>query len=227
MKNTNKNNKNTGQFYVVTAKPDGTMGLVNTGNFDETFKCASELCRHGHLDRGIYLLKILAGLRPDDPQVLAELAYALIVKNDPGPALKFVERLKLHRPDEALTSALLGMACKRLGRESEATMALEKALSATFTGIESIRAVIALSMMLNKRISEAERLVHKIQATDPNDQFAWLALGNIRHLQGNKSEAIDAFNEAIAISPSTKLGQAALNCLLALQLDQNSDPKNN
>ena len=227
MKNTNENNKNTGQFYVVTARPDGTMGLVNTGNFDETFKCASELSRHGQFDNGIYLLKILAGLRPDEPIVLKELAFALVVVNEPKAAQPYIEKLKRLWPVQAITAALDGMVLSELGQEEEASKALEKALSAKPTDKDSLKAVISLCMMLNQRISEAERLVRQMQVADPNDQFTWFILGNIRVLQGNKAEAVAAFLRAIEISPNSRHGQRALQRLLEIELPPAAGTQNN
>jgi tetratricopeptide (TPR) repeat protein len=214
MKTKNNNNKNTAQFFMVGTQPDGTMGIINSGNVDETLKCASEICRGGHLAKGIYLLKILEKLHPNDPAVVKELAYALIVNCESEAALPYLQRLKQLWPDYAITAALLGMAYKKLGRNADASAALAKAVAATFDGVDSFKAVTSLAMMLNEQLPAVLRLVRKIQQIQPEDQFSWLALGNIHLLRGEKTEAVKAFKRVIQISATSKMGVASLQLLM-------------
>jgi len=203
----------------------GKVEFFNGNNFDETFKCAVELTESGQLQKGIKILKFLAGLRPDDPLVLKELAVSLIVNEDPEEALPYIERLNGLWPDHAITAALLGMAYEKLGRESDATQALEKALTKNPTDIDSIKAVIALSMTLKKQIPEAEQLVRKIQKTNPDDHFAWLALGNIQRLQGDRLEAFSSLIRAIDTAQKDIELQQAMNLLSEMEADLAADIK--
>jgi len=111
---------------------------------------------------------------------------------------------------------LLGMAYKNLGRNADASAALAKAVAATFDGVDSFKAVTSLAMMLNEQLPAALQLVRKIQQIEPEDQFSWLALGNIHLLRGEKSEAVKALNRAIQISATSKMGVASLQLLMDL-----------
>lgn len=206
-------NKTPQRIFLVQPKTDGSVEL-SEGNFEETLNYAVQLCQQKRFEEGIYLLKVLARLRPNDPAVFQELAYTLIVRDQPESALPYAERLIQLQPDHAISYALMGMICQKLDRKSDATQALDKALAQKFTGIESFRAVIALSMSLDQRFSEAERLAQRVLEMEPNDPFTWLALGNIFRSQGKTDQALDAFKRVIKINPNSPLGQRALEFLV-------------
>ena len=223
MNNANETNKNTAQFFMLGIQADGTMGAFNSGNYDETLQCASEVCRRGYLELGINILKKLAVLRPDDPAPAKELVFALILNHESEDALPYINVLTRLWPDLAITAALQGKASKTLGNTLEASQCLEKSLSAKFTDIDSFRAVVGLAMLLGQHIPEAEALVHEIQKIAPDDPFAWLALGNIYRLQGKTSKAEGALKQAILIAPHSKQGQIASNLLMEMKARQGSD----
>jgi Flp pilus assembly protein TadD len=227
MNTTNDKNKNTPRIITVKSKPDGSVEMIELGNSDNALKYAADLISKGQFTNGINLLKILATLRPKDPEVLQELAHALIGVHQPKDALLYAQKLMQISPNCAISVSLLGMCYSSLGNTSEASKALEKAFIAEFTGIESFRFVVALAMLLEEQIPEAEKLVQKIHEMEPDDQFGWVALGNIFRTQGKISEAKGAFNRAILIAPASDLGELALQLLVELKTNQTSDPSKN
>jgi tetratricopeptide (TPR) repeat protein len=219
----NENNKSA--KYLMIASEGGEVEVFNGDNFDETFKYAVELIESEQLQKGVDILEFLAGLRPDDPLVLKELALALIINDEPEDSLQFIERLNGLWPDHAITAAFLGIAYEKLGRESDATQALEKALTKNPTDIDSIKAVIALSMRLKKQLTESEQLVRKIQKTNPDDHFVWLALGNIQRLQGDRLGAFLTLIRATETAQTDIELQKTMNLLSKLEAEQAADIK--
>lgn len=214
----NEQNRKTPHIILARQTTDGSVEL-REGNFEETLNCAAQLNMQQRFKEGIYLLKALERIHPDAPEVLEALAIALIDKNEPESALAYAQRLFKLCPDRSISSALIGVASERLGRMTEASQALDKALSlaAGCTDTKSLQFVVGLSMMLNQGFSDAEKLARRIQEKEPNDQFAWLALGNIFRSQGKIVQALDAFNKVIQINQNTLAGRIALDFLAEIK----------
>lgn len=223
----NDSNKNTAQFFAVGTLPDGSTRIVNCGNYDETLKCARELnCLH-EFARSVHLLELLQSLRPDHPETLKELAYALLMNQQAESALAIVEKLSGLWPDRVVTWALQGMALKRIGRAADASQALDKALSLKATDMDAMRSVIMLCLILNEHLPQAELLAIKIQKEHPADPFAPLVLDHICQLKRNKAKTETAFKQAIEVTPNPQQHGAAWESLLRAKSMQVSDPKNN
>ena len=218
----NEQNKKTPRIFWSQTKTDGSTVLVE-GNFEDKLQFAAQLCRQKRFEEGIYLLKILERIRPNDPAVLEGLAHILVASDQAVPALHFAERLRQLKPDLAISSALMGLACEQLGRNSEALQALDSALAAKFTNLESFKVVIVLAIKLNQRFSEVEKLARRILEREPDDQFAWLTLGHIFRSQGKTNQALDAFKRVIKLDPNSPQGQQALEFLLEINGGTPSD----
>ena len=53
----------------------------------------------------------------------------------------------------------------------------------------------------NRRFSDAEKLSLEITRDFPKHQFAWKVLGAVLGTTGRKSEALDAYQTAVSLSP--------------------------
>ena len=66
----------------------------------------------------------------------------------------------------------------------------------------------------NARFNDAEKLAIHITQTFPKHQFAWQVLGAVLGATGRKSEAVDAIQTAIELSPKDAEAHSNLGVIL-------------
>jgi predicted Zn-dependent protease len=88
--------------------------------------------RHGRPERALPLLRALARLFPDDPDIAKGLAYAALAAGDAAGAMAAADAYRALRPGgpgAALIELLRSRALSRLGRQAEAERALGRLLA--------------------------------------------------------------------------------------------------
>ncbi|MDX1565333.1 MAG: tetratricopeptide repeat protein, partial [Phycisphaeraceae bacterium] len=181
---------------------------------------ATVLQRQGDFDGAAAQLKILKGLRPQDSQVVLDLAELRLAQGDRHRAEQLIDRLlnKPHVPaaDRYRSAMLLA----RLGRFDRALAICEK----TFGSLEHVPATPALARWLIRlnRSAEAEAVYRRLmKRPSPRVITAYVRFLLSRNRRAEAQDLISGLND-LAVSKATRarVHAAYQRLLVELETDQ-------
>ena len=117
-------------------------------------------------------------------------------------------------PQEPNGYYYLGLAYRRQGKNQEALVAFEKALSLDASFIDALTQVTAIFMANGQKAKALARTRQQIQAL-PTDPFLYNLLGNIALAQDKETEAEEAFKKAIELRDDLLISYLNLGRLYA------------
>ncbi|HMN97306.1 MAG TPA: tetratricopeptide repeat protein [Phycisphaerales bacterium] len=152
------------EFYQVAASraqtaPPQLQSLIH-------FDLGTLQYQMGSCDGAVRSLETAAGLAPDNPAILNNLAYAYIdCLKDPARALPHAQRAVAIAPGEASFIDTLGLALERLGRIAEAEQQYRAALAATRLAETHVH--LARVLAGQNRATEARAELRRALEVDP------------------------------------------------------------
>lgn len=140
-------------------------------------------------------------IAPQRSDVACEYALLLTKRGEPQQALAVLKTVLVREPQTAAAWIGLGHANGQLGDLDAAVSAFRKALE-LIPGEREARHNLAVVLMRQWRLTEAEALVHEIIADDLHPAEAWSMLGTIYRMQARPDEALTAFKYALQVEPT-------------------------
>lgn len=163
------------------------------------------------------------GLVPDDWEIRARVAVALVLSGQGEAGLRRARQAVLARPDKAETHLNLGLVFSKLGRDSEAAKAYRASLEwdeASPTGWMNLGA--SLGKLKDYEAAEAA-LLKALELAD-EDRLRVETLSNLSVVykeSGRDDQAVEVYRNLLAIEPSRGLSWSGLGqCLANLGRDE-------
>lgn len=139
-------------------------------------------------------------LNPAHAGAIVNLAYLLVQRNQPEASLARLQAALDVVQDIPAAWAAIGNANKQLGRFDRACAAYRRALALAPRHREA-RYSLALVMLLQWDLPEAEALARELLADDPHDADAWALLGGILQAGGQAIGAVEALRRSVEHAP--------------------------
>lgn len=158
--------------------------------------------RHGHPGPALVAVKQISGKAPDDLQVLLAYAKAQLANGDAAGAkstMTNATRVADYNPASQLQIAILQLAASNVGG---AAYSLEKALS-TQPDFLPAMALMAEVELRQGEPAKAERRARDIIAKRPKRAIGHSLLGDVAMARGQTATALDAYQRAHLLEPST------------------------
>jgi tetratricopeptide (TPR) repeat protein len=170
---------------------------------------AIELLRSGDYAAGIRLLRLMRGIRPDDPVLLQNLGMALSDQGQMDEALEILRRAAQLDPGSANIKVGLAVAYSRKGDTTQALESLEAALRLEPGNPYALGNLAGCLLKLGRDLPRAERCFQQSLAALPSDQQNWLGLGQVLEAQGKSEESSTAYRRALDINAYNQLAEVA------------------
>jgi protein O-GlcNAc transferase len=154
----------------------------------------------GHLASAQEAYERCLQIAPDRADAACEYALVLTKRGYPSEAVTLLEGLLSRDPQ--MTAAWIGMghALAQADKLKEAATAFRRALELA-PGERNARHHLAVILMQQWSLTDAEALVREIIRDDPYPAEAWSMLGTIFRMQGRIDEALDALRRAVVLEP--------------------------
>jgi Flp pilus assembly protein TadD len=169
--------------------------------------------RDGEYHEGIQLLRFLLPSREKDAALRYNLGMAL---SDTGELDQAEEHLrKAVEIDSDFTEAkvALGVALSRKHQWEEAVTVLEDAVVGEPDNPYALRTLAACLLKLGRDAERATECLRKATAILPDDQQAWMNLGQALESQDRASEADPAYRRVVEINPGNPVAESARRAL--------------
>jgi Flp pilus assembly protein TadD len=163
----------------------------------------------GDYPRGVQMLRLALRLRPGDAKVRFNLGMALSDLGQLDEALDHLRQAAEAVPDVADVQVALGVALYRKGLVDDARPVLENAVRLEPDNPYALRNLAGCLLRLNQPPGRAVELLRKATALLPEDQQAWIGLGQALEAQGQDGDADKAYVSAIGINPHSQLAEVA------------------
>ncbi len=152
------------------------------------------------LDEAVEHLSSVCRERPDLLAARLALAAALDERGDCGEALDELQTANRIRPGEAPVLFAMGFCCEKLRRTDEAREYYRDALKRD-EGCRAARLRLAAAAIAQDDVEEAIVQYRADLDADPQRAETYGALGHLLHRAGRHTEAVEAFEAAIALEP--------------------------
>jgi predicted O-linked N-acetylglucosamine transferase (SPINDLY family) len=189
---------------AVRLAPTSVIDLCNLGVAHHRLK---------HLDRAVETLAKAVQLDPQKATAIFNLGLALLDRGDTDKGLLCLARAAQLNPASVAVQTTLARELMRLGRIDEAITRFRRA---TELDPKDVPVSLELAHALGEGdcFAEGEALVRALLSTMPESTAARVTLGRLLSLQRRHSEALEQFQEAIALGyPSTALANPIANAL--------------
>jgi predicted TPR repeat methyltransferase len=171
----------------------------------------AELLRAGRLDEAEALFRRAADSDPANADARLNLGMVLHEQGRLLEAAEVLSRLVADHPDLAAGWVQLARVIAPEGFTWEAHHAIARALKAK-PDAETLVAASMLLVTLDHH-DEAESAVRRALELSPQDVHAWIQLGQILAVSGNKSDAAAAYQKALNIEPDNAVATFFLAAL--------------
>jgi Flp pilus assembly protein TadD len=175
----------------------------------DPLQMAVERLKTGDYARGVQMLRLALRLKPNDAKVRYNLGMALSDLGQLDEALAHLRQAAEVVPDVADIQVALGVALYRKGLFDEARPALEKAVQLEPDNPYALRNLAGCLLRLNEPPSRAEEMLRQATKLLPDDQQAWIGLGQALEVQAKLKDADEAYLRAIGINPHNQLAGVA------------------
>jgi tetratricopeptide (TPR) repeat protein len=160
--------------------------------------------QQNRIDEAAYLLTALAAARPNDPDVLGDLARVRLAQGDAADALEIVDRA-LEMGGENATMLLLlllrGEALRQRGDLEGAAGALRQAAEREPDNT-TIQCALAATLGEIGVLDESEAIFDAVLAGVPDEVEAWNGLGTVYTRRGDAPAALQFFTRAQSLAPT-------------------------
>ena len=155
---------------------------------------------HHEHDQALKNWRIVEALNPDHPDLSLHLGETQAALGQMNEAISSFQRTLERQPGQLTACLALGEIMRQLHRWQEAQALYAQALTAT---PDSPQAHFALGALLMETNELKTAFIHIRQTTqlDPQHGPAWLRLGQLYELVGERSSATRAYQRAIALLP--------------------------
>jgi len=170
---------------------------------------AVERLQVGDYPRGVQLLRLALRLKPEDTKVRYNLGMALSDQGQLDEALDQLRQAARAEPGVADIQVALGVALYRKGLVAEAKPILEAAVRLEPDNPYALRNLAGCLLRLGEAPDRATDMLRRATSLIPEDQQAWIGLGQALDAQANDSEADQAYVRAIEINPYNQLAEVA------------------
>jgi len=151
-------------------------------------------------DAAAYLLTALAATRPDDPDILGDLARVRLAVGDAADALEIVDRaLKIGGGNATILLLLRGEALRQIGDLAGAATALREAASREPDN-KTIQCALAATLGGEGELDEAEAIFDTVLASAPDEVEAWNGLGAVYTRRCDAAGALQFFMRAHSLA---------------------------
>lgn len=179
----------------LAAHPDD-LRLVTTG--------AVVLQRAGRAAEAVELVRRALPSHEEDGSAVAELYDALATSLEKagrrGEALAALEKLAASRPRDPAILFTLGSAYDRAGERDAALARMNAAIEADPQHAPALNFVAYLYAERGERLDEAQRLIERALAVDPDNGFYLDSLGWVLFRKGDAARALTALERADALA---------------------------
>ncbi|HUG79568.1 MAG TPA: sulfotransferase [Burkholderiales bacterium] len=195
------------------------LELDHAGNLDEAAALCGELLaarpgqphalcllgrvrrRQGRLDDAASSLEAARAAAPQMPQLLAELGFLALTRNEPAAAVAHFSALLGQKPATADAHFNLGCALDRAGRHADAALRFEAALELQPADRHEVLARLGGSLLMAGREEAAAARFDEALAIEPACAPAMHGLGMVRGARGEFEAAAALFRQALAADP--------------------------
>lgn len=151
-------------------------------------------------------------LAPADPTAQLNYAQLLAARGQPAAAIDILQKLLATGPQSADVWTALGNTHRALGALPAAEQAYRRALELDHQQWEA-RGRLTQVLLNRWQIDDAEALVAGSLALDPASPANRAALGSVRLIQGQATEAVQALDRALQLEPLAERHSALLTAL--------------
>ncbi len=194
-------------------------GALKWGNHDDALlhmRLGMALGAQGHAAQAVVELRHAQLLAPDNPDVLLNLANAVVESGQGSETEQLLRRVLMHKPDHGDARFNLGTLYMRLGRLDEAAAEFRTLLDYYPNSADAHNNLgIVLERQLHRE--QAEKAYRMALALDENNISAMNNLGNVLRTQGRADEALDCYAQAIRAMPDHADGYLNQGILRASQ----------
>jgi tetratricopeptide (TPR) repeat protein len=164
---------------------------------------------HGMYEPAIVRLKRIVAMEPAAWQNKYNLAVAFARAGKPAEALPLIHAMVKEHPEDAEVLASAASAYEVSGASDEAVRAYQQAIAADPANPDRYLDYTRLLIDLD-RLPEAHEVVEQGMSRVPDDYPLIIRSGAIAGMQGNRAQAREAYQKAIAKHPALALGYIAL-----------------
>jgi tetratricopeptide (TPR) repeat protein len=194
---------------ATAASPEQALALYKDGDFERAHaqalelldtrprdpallrlagKAAVELGR----DDAVELLEQAAAIEPDKPDVLHDLADALLAEGRVAEATDVAKRIVELRPRDAAALVDLAYALHASGRVEEGIAYLEQALELEFGNVAALRGLVGMYREIG-RLEDALEAGRKVISYQPEDVLTAIDVAELALALGRTEDAVEAF----------------------------------
>ena len=130
------------------------------------------------------LLETLRSEHPDDPAVLAALAFLYVQQDRRREARALFERAAELRPDDPELAFDRGYVAQSLNDHEAAIAAFERAIALNPDHDRALYGM-GLSLISLRRLDDAVRALERNTKLQPMSPYGWYQLGRVQHERGN------------------------------------------
>jgi tetratricopeptide (TPR) repeat protein len=130
------------------------------------------------------LLETVRSEYPDDPAVLAAIAFLYVQQDRRREALALFERAAALRPDDAELAFNRGYLAQGLNDHEAAIGAFERAIDLKPDHDRALYGM-ALSQIALRRLDDAVKALERNTKLQPMSPYGWYQLGRVQHERGN------------------------------------------
>ncbi len=178
------------------------------GEFDPVEQALDRL-KAGDYRQGVQILRLISKVRPTDVTVNYNLGMALSDLGALDEAIDHLRRAVDAKPDQANFLVALGVALYRKKDLPKARTVLEHALELDRNNPYVLRNLGGCLLALGEPPEKAIPFLQRAASLLPNDQHAWIGLGQALEQQKKLGDADDAFLRAIDINPHSQIAEIA------------------
>src|SRR5262249_41036414 len=174
----------------------------------------------GRLNEAQQAFERSLAIAPDKLNVITKYALLLTDRGRLQESMQLLREVLV--PDPSLLPAWIGLAnaLRLAGHLDHALFACQRAEELSPTNRDALLA-LAFTKYLKWSLMEAEFVLRRLTANDPQSAHAWSMLGTVLSKQGRSDEALPAFRQSIAIAPDAMIHSTVLANLS--YVDESSD----
>jgi tetratricopeptide (TPR) repeat protein len=184
----------------------------------------------GNLDDALFSLKTALDLNPKHGEAYAHVGLVLLEKGEFDGAFEYLNHALQHDPDHLMANYLMGITCKKTGRENEANKYFGAVIN-RYTSLANMKTRFAegyyyigkchyLMGELPKAVANLKKAVeYDTEEVDYHYSFGMLysdaeafhALAEVLHEMGNDTEARENLKKAVELEPDNQKFQQLRN----------------